>query len=112
MKINFKKDTSGTFFVWFTANHKYVRMFRAVKNPLEVEVTFDGQNVSVKPLHVTQAEGLVSRTLARCEEFLAQTFLQEQPHRDTYRSLVNFFKGRGWYIKESISKTGEKRPAF
>jgi hypothetical protein len=75
-------------------------MFRAVKKPLEVEVTFDGQKVHVKPLKIKQGESIVYRTLARCEEFLAQMFLQEQSSSVGHRGLVGFFQQRGWAITE------------
>jgi hypothetical protein len=73
-------------------------MFRAVKNPLEVEVTFDGRQVRVKPVKVKSGDGVVGRTLARCEEFMAQVFLSEQKVPVSYARLVDFFKGRGWAI--------------
>ena len=75
-------------------------MFRAVKKPLEIEVTYDGEKVRVKPLRVKPGEGIVHRTLARCEEFLAQVFLQEQAAPVPYPRLVGFFKQRGWAISE------------
>lgn len=73
-------------------------MFCAVKNPYRVEVSFDGKQVHVKPVAVDERKGLVSRTLARCEEFLAQAFLQERRPKDALMSLTHFFRQRGWDI--------------
>lgn len=75
-------------------------MFRAAKNPFEVEVYLNGQEVKIKPLHVNAQQSLLYRTLARCEEFLAQVFLQEQQVKDPYPVLISFLKGRGWSIHE------------
>lgn len=75
-------------------------MFRAVKKPFEVEVYLKGEEVKIKPLHLTAQQSLLYRTLARCEEFLAQVFLQEQQVKDPYPVLISFFKGRGWSITE------------
>ena len=73
-------------------------MFCAVKNPYKVAVSFDGEQVRVKPLNATSSEGLVYRTLARCEEFLAQVFLQERRPKDAIKGLTAFFRQRGWDI--------------
>ena len=75
-------------------------MFRAVKKPLTVEVTYDGEKVRVKPVKMKPEEGIVYRTLARCEEFLAQMFLQEQSASVAQPNLVGFFKQRGWAVME------------
>jgi hypothetical protein len=88
-------------------------MFCAVKNPYKVEVSFDGQQVHVKPLSVDARQGLVMRTLARCEEFLAQVFLQERRPKDVLKGLAHYFRQRGWDIvpeqthsRSSASLTG------
>ena len=73
-------------------------MFRAVKKPLQVEVTLKGQTVRVKPVYKNSSEGLICRTMARCEEFLAQMFLQEQ--QGNYHGLKSFFQQRGWRVVE------------
>jgi hypothetical protein len=73
-------------------------MFCAVKNPYRVVVSFDGRRVRVKPVGAGAREGLIYRTLARCEEFLAQVFLQERRPRDVSSGLIGFFRQRGWYI--------------
>lgn len=75
-------------------------MFRAVKQPLQVEVSLKGEKVRVKPLANNEKEGLVCRTLARCEEFLAQVFLQEKAPRIPYAGLKSFFIQRGWQVVE------------
>lgn len=74
-------------------------MFHAVKKPLQVEVSLIGETVRVKPLTNNSAEGLICRTMARCEEFLAQMFLQEK--QVSYAGLKYFFKQRGWRITEA-----------
>jgi hypothetical protein len=74
-------------------------MFLAVKKPLQVEVSLIGETVRVKPLNTNKAEGIIYRTMARCEEFLAQMFLQEK--EGSYTGLKNFFKQRGWHIAEA-----------
>lgn len=73
-------------------------MFCAVKNPYRIVVSFDGQQVRVKPVDVDARQGLIYRTLARCEEFLAQVFLQERRPKDVFSGLVSFFRQRGWDI--------------
>lgn len=77
---------------------KCVSMFCAEKSPYRVEVSFDGKQVHVKPLEVDERKGLVSRTLARCEEFMAQVFLQERRPKDALMDLTHFFRQRGWNI--------------
>jgi hypothetical protein len=78
-------------------------MFRAAKKPFEVEVSLNGKEVKVKALHNNVSDSLLYRTLARCEEFLAQVFLQEQQVKDAYPVLVRFFKGRGWNVSEIVA---------
>jgi len=73
-------------------------MFFAVKNPYRVAVSFDGNKVHVKPVGAGTREGLIYRTLARCEEFLAQVFLQERRPKDVFGGLTSFFRQRGWDI--------------
>lgn len=73
-------------------------MFCAVKNPYRVQVSFDGRQVRVKPVDIDAREGLIYRTLARCEEFLAQVFVQERRPKDVFSSLIAFFRQRGWDI--------------
>lgn len=73
-------------------------MFCAVKNPYRVKVSFDGEQVHVMPLGADERKGLVSRTLARCEEFMAQVFLQERRPKDALMGLTQFFRQRGWDI--------------
>ena len=75
-------------------------MFLAVKNPLQLEVTLRGEKVMVKPVTKSEAEKLVYRTLARCEEFLAQVFLQEKAPAVSYAKLKSFFRQRGWQVVE------------
>lgn len=74
-------------------------MFRAVKSPYEMEVTLTGSTVHVKPLQADRDQGLIERTLARCEEFLAQVFLQEHASKDKLANLVLHFKNRGWQVQ-------------
>ena len=76
-------------------------MFRAVKKPLQVEVTLKGEKVLVKPIAMKETEKLVYRTLARCEEFLAQVFLQEKAPSVSYARLKSFFRQRGWQVLEA-----------
>ena len=85
------------FFV-LTKQLKSVSMFCAVKNPYRVRVSFDGDKVRVKPVGTDAREGLIYRTLARCEEFLAQVFLQERRPKDVFSGLTSFFRQRGWDI--------------
>jgi hypothetical protein len=73
-------------------------MFCAEKNPYRVKVSFDGKQVHVSPMGVDERKGLVSRTLARCEEFMAQVFLQERRPKDALMDLTHFFRQRGWNI--------------
>ena len=75
-------------------------MFRAVKTPLQVEVSLRGEKVLVKPVGIVETEKLLYRTLARCEEFLAQVFLQEHASVFSYDRLKSFFKQRGWKVVE------------
>ena len=75
-------------------------MFRAVKNPLQVEVTLKGKKVMVKPVGISEPEKLLYLTLARCEEFLAQVFLQEKAPVVSYAGLKLFFRQRGWQVVE------------
>lgn len=77
---------------------KCVSMFCAVKNPYRVKVSFDGKQVHVMPIGADERKGLVSRTLARCEEFMAQVFLQERRPKDALMGLTHFFRQRGWDI--------------
>ena len=74
-------------------------MFRAIKQPLQVEVSLIGETVRVKPLLKNNTEGIIHRTMARCEEFLAQMFIQER--QVSYAGLKHFFKQRGWHITEA-----------
>lgn len=76
-------------------------MFRAVKKPIQVEVTLRGEKVCVKPVAISESEKLLCRTLARCEEFLAQVFLQEKAPSVSYARLKNFFRQRGWQVVEA-----------
>ena len=69
-------------------------MFRAVKSPYEFEVTLKGNTVRVKPLGSQPSKGLIDRTLARCEEFLAQVFLQEQAPKVSIHNLAGYFRNR------------------
>ena len=73
-------------------------MFCAVKKPYRVLVSFDGHQVRVKPVDADARQGLIYRTLARCEEFLAQVFVQERRPKDVFSSLITFFRQRGWDI--------------
>ncbi|MGV3657412.1 MAG: hypothetical protein ACO1NX_05640 [Chitinophagaceae bacterium] len=75
-------------------------MFLAVKNPLQLEVTLRGEKVMVKPVTKSEAEKLVYRTLARCEEFLAQVFLQVKASFVSYEKHKSFFWQRGWQVVE------------
>lgn len=75
-------------------------MFRAVKQPLQVEVTLNGEKVRVKPVAIKETEKLLYRTIARCEEFLAQVFLQEKAPSVSYARLKSFFRQRGWQVVE------------
>jgi len=75
-------------------------MFLAVKKPLQVEVSLKGKKVLVKPVGISETEKLVYRTLARCEEFLAQVFLQEKAPVVSYAGLKSFFRQRGWKVME------------
>jgi hypothetical protein len=72
-------------------------MFRAVKNPFVIEVSSDGENVRVVPIKKTK-EGIIYRTIARCEEYLAQLFLKEQQPNNIISGLAGYFKQRGWSI--------------
>lgn len=74
-------------------------MFHAMKKPLQVEVSLVGKTVRVKPLSTDSTEGIIYRTMARCEEFLAQMFVQER--QVSYAGLKSFFKQRGWRITEA-----------
>ena len=76
-------------------------MFHAVKKPLQVEVSLRGEKVIVKPIGISETEKLLYRTMARCEEFLAQVFLQEKAPVVSYAGLKNFFKQRGWKVVEA-----------
>ena len=75
-------------------------MFRALKSPLQVEVSLKGEKVMVKPIAINETEKLLYRTLARCEEFLAQVFLQEKAPAISYAGLKKFFRQRGWQVVE------------
>jgi hypothetical protein len=72
-------------------------MFRAVKNPFVIEVSFDGENVRVVPVKKAK-EGIIYRTIARCEEYLAQLFIKEQNPINKISGLAGYFKQRGWSI--------------
>lgn len=73
-------------------------MFRAVKQSYELEVRFDGKTVRVKTLAPQKTRSLFDRTLAHCEEFLAQVSLQEQKAKQGLAQLVLHFKNRGWQV--------------
>ncbi|MBA2328994.1 MAG: hypothetical protein H0V91_05185 [Flavisolibacter sp.] len=68
-----------------------------MKNPFVIEVSFDGENVRVVPIKKTK-EGIIYRTIARCEEYLAQLFLKEQQPNNIISGLAGYFKQRGWSI--------------
>jgi hypothetical protein len=74
-------------------------MFRAVKAHFMLEVTLKNGTVNVKPLQPDKERGIVHRTLARCEEFLAQVALQEQAPIINITNLVLHFKKRGWQVQ-------------
>ncbi len=71
-------------------------MFRVAKAPYEMEVMVKDQMVRIRP--VNKYLNLVGRTLARCEEFLAQQFFQEQPTGDKHRLMQSYFENRGWQV--------------
>ncbi len=74
-------------------------MFRVIKFPYALEVTLKGSTVRIKPLQASQERGIIHRTLARCEEFMAQVALQEQASVFNIHNLVLHFKKRGWQIQ-------------
>ncbi len=74
-------------------------MFRAVKSSYELEVSLRGSVVRVKPLQANEERGFFLRTLARCEEFLAQVFLREHTTKDALSNLALHFKNRGWQVQ-------------
>lgn len=76
-------------------------MFRAIKFPYILEVSLKGSMVRVKPIQETKERGIVYRTLARCEEFMAQMFLQEQAPKKSLSNLAYHFKQRGWQVQPS-----------
>jgi len=71
-------------------------MFRVAKAPYEMEVMVKDQTVRIRP--VNKYLSLVGRTLARCEEFLAQQFFQEQNAADKRGLMQSYFENRGWQI--------------
>lgn len=71
-------------------------MFRVAKAPYEMEVVVRGETIRVRP--VKKYLSLVGRTLARCEEFLAQQFCLEQHAPDKNSLLQAYFRQRGWQI--------------
>jgi hypothetical protein len=74
-------------------------MFRAVKAHYTLEVTLKDGAVKVKPVQPNKERGIVHRTLARCEEFLAQVALQEEASITNITNLVLHFKRRGWQVQ-------------
>ena len=74
-------------------------MFRAIKAHYMLEVTLKNGTVKVKPLQPDNDRGIIHRTLARCEEFLAQVALQEQASIINISNLVMHFKRRGWQVQ-------------
>lgn len=90
---------NGIVFV-FQSSPNCSRMFRAVKTPYQLEVQLKGGTVKVKSLNKNQERGLIERTLARCEEFMAQVFLQEHASQDRLSRLVTHFRNRGWQIQQ------------
>ena len=74
-------------------------MFRAVKTNYTIEVTLKNGTVKVKPLQTGKERGIVHRTLARCEEFLAQVALQEGASIVDISNLILHFRTRGWQVQ-------------
>lgn len=85
---------------------KMQRMFRAVKSEYQLEVCLKGSTVHVKPVYHDKQEGLVMRTLARCEAFLAQTFLTEKARNASLSWLMRHFRNRGWQIQKTDAAMG------
>lgn len=76
-------------------------MFRVVKTPYELEVQVKEQSVRIKPV-CQYLSSLVGRTLARCEEFLAQQFFQQHPAADKFKLMKAYFENRGWQVCSNI----------
>lgn len=73
-------------------------MFRIEKGEYELEVFVKGQTVRVRPITNYLYIAFFCRTLARCEEFLAQQFCRENWGWDKRSMLENYFQERGWQV--------------
>ncbi|WP_132053929.1 hypothetical protein [Pseudocnuella soli] len=71
-------------------------MFRVEKAPYEMEVMVKDETVRIRP--GKKYLNLVGRTLARCEEFLAQQFFKQHNVADKYRLMQAYFESRGWQV--------------
>lgn len=77
-------------------------MFRAVKPTCALDVLISGSTVRVIPARNAVERGLVQRTLARCEEFLAQVMLQNESAKDQLACLIRHFRSRGWQVLPGV----------
>ena len=73
-------------------------MLIAVKDDLEIKITVFGQQVKIEMPGMEDVIMLWNNWIKQ-EEHLAETFLKSQYIHNPYSALKDYFKDKGWQVK-------------